>query len=53
MLPDIPERATKEEVVKATQIPRLKMPVKVDEPVILIQVIPMGHPQPFHEEEPP
>lgn len=49
MLPDVHEGATEEEVARAPQMPRPKMLNKLDGPVMLIHVIPMGrfiHQQP-------
>lgn len=45
-LPDIREEATKEEEVMAPQIPSPKIPVKIDDSVMLIPIIPMGRPIP-------
>lgn len=53
MVPDIHDEATEEEVARASQIPWLKLHLKVDKPVILIPVIPMGQPQPPLEQEEP
>lgn len=49
---DVPDETSEEEVAMQPQIPRPKMLVRVDEYVILIPVILMGHPQPPCEEEP-
>lgn len=45
-LPDIEEEASEAEVARAPQIPHPKMPAKVDKPVALVLVIPMGSPIP-------
>lgn len=43
-LPNIPEGATEDEVVREPHIWQPKMPLKVDEPIVIIPVIAMGHP---------
>lgn len=45
-LPAISEGATKEELAQVTLIPRTKISVKQDGPVMLIPVIPVGRPIP-------
>lgn len=49
---DVHEGATKEEVANGPQIPCQRMPLKVDDPVMIILIILMGQPQPppDHEE---
>lgn len=39
MLPDVKEEATEEKVARASQIPRPRMSVKLDDLVMLIPVI--------------
>lgn len=52
MLPHVRKGANKEKVAVAPQMPHPKMPLKVDYPVMLMSIIPMGRltPSPDHEE---
>lgn len=47
---EIKEGATKDKVFRASQIPHPKMPMKVDDPSMLIPIIPMGRPIPPPDE---
>lgn len=51
-LSDIEKGIFEEEVARAPQIPRLRMPVKQDGPVMLLPVILMGRPIPRQAQPP-
>lgn len=50
MLLDNEEGATEAMVAKAPQIPHPRMPIKVDDPVVSVSVIPMGRSIPPQNE---